>query len=135
MIYQGLRDRLLVWYSHCEVQMQQIENGTTTEPLQMLNQLQEEIHNLDGMRAEIFHVGQALVQQGTCDIQPDLDDYLRVENETMLKLAQMRISFAQQPPESTSTPALNGKLYLSVRIILSKKVVLIQFKTCGIQSS
>merc|ERR1740128_684961 len=101
MIYQGLRDRLLVWYSHCEVQMQQIENGTTTEPLQMLNQLQEEIHNLDGMRAEIFHMGQALVQQGTSDIQPDLDDFLRVENVTMLKLAQMRISFAQQPPEST----------------------------------
>jgi len=81
----------------------------TTEPFQALNKLQDELHDLAGLRTEIFQLGQTLIQQGTTDIQQDFDEYLRIENETMLKLAQMRISFAQQP-EPTSTSALNGSL-------------------------
>lgn len=101
-----------MWYSHCEVQMEQIEKDSsrmTTEPFQALNKLQDELHDLAGLRTEIFQLGQTLIQQGTTDIQQDFDEYLRIENETMLKLAQMRISFAQQP-EPTSTSALNGSL-------------------------
>ena len=110
MYFQGLRDRLLVWFSHCEVLMRQIEDdalATTTQTLQKLNRLQEELDDLNSLRTEIFQLGQTLAQQGTTDIKQDLDEYLQVENATMFKLAQLRMSFTQQP-EARSTPALNG---------------------------
>ena len=98
-----------------------IENDPSMEAgasLELLNQLQEELHRLEELRASCRELGRSLVQEGINDIERDLNDYLRVEDETMMKLAQMRISIAQQA-KATSSPAAAGTFILFSYSILN----------------
>ena len=98
-LMQALRDRLLVWFSHCEVQLQQAENVSSDleAPWEILNLLQEELEQLECPRNEIRDMARNLIdQQKSSDMQRHLDDYIRVETDIMLKLAQMRLQTARK---------------------------------------
>lgn len=96
----------MVWCSHCEVQVQQIENDTIsgeTDPVDMLNRLNEDLQVLSNARDEIRELGRALIRQGTADMQPQLDEYLKTEDDVLLKLAQMQVRIAQKDQERQNT--------------------------------
>jgi hypothetical protein len=99
---QGLRDRLLVWCSHCEVQIQQLESNALSgesDPAEVLRQLAEDLQVLENARAEIRELGRALVKQGTADMRSQLDDYLQTEDVVLLKMAQMQVRLAEKEQE------------------------------------
>ena len=67
----------MVWCSHCEVQVQQIENNALTgetDAVEVLRQLSEDLQVLENARAEIRELGRALIKQGTVDMQPQLEE-------------------------------------------------------------
>lgn len=104
---QGLKNRMMVWCSHCELQLQQIESNVLPEdatPSSVLNSLKEELEGLEKVRAEIRELGRTLVQQGVPEMQAQLDDYLRTEDEVLLKLAQMQVRQAQKEQDRLSLP-------------------------------
>ena len=51
---------------------------------------------MEGSRTETRQLGRNLIHQGMTGLQEDLDKYLEIENETMLKLARMQIQIAQK---------------------------------------
>ena len=67
-----------------------------TDPTETLNLLKEELQFLENARAEIRELGKALVKQGTTDMQPQLDEYLQIEDDVLLRLAQMQVRLAQK---------------------------------------
>ena len=88
-----------MWSSHCEVELQRLENNALPEdatPLDVLSHLKEELDGLESARAEIRDLGRALVQQRVPDVQQQLDDYLKIEDEVLLRLAQMQVRYAQK---------------------------------------
>ena len=88
------------------MQVQQLENDLSSEecdPLETLNQLQEELHVLENARAEIRELGRNLVQQGTSDMEVQLNDYIQNEDEVLLKLAQMQVRLAQREQDRQKT--------------------------------
>jgi hypothetical protein len=92
----------LVWCSHCEVQVQQIENNALTgetDAVEVLRQLSEDLQVLENARAEIRELGRSLINQGTADVQPQLEEYLQIEDEVLLKMAQMQVRLAQKEQE------------------------------------
>jgi len=96
-----LRDRLLVWCSYCEVQVQQVENESLPEevdPSTLLDQLKEELHVLDSARTELRELGKALIP-GSSEVQSLFQDYMKIEDEVLLKLAQMQVRMAQREPD------------------------------------
>lgn len=101
-LLQGLRDRLLVWCSHCEVQIQQLESNALSgesDPVEVLRQLAEDLQVLENARAEIRELGRTLVKQGTADMQSQLNDYLQTEDVVLLKMAQMQVRLAEREQE------------------------------------
>lgn len=97
-----MRDRLLVWCSHCEVQVEQLENDASTGEVdreEIVNRLKDDLQALDNARSEIRELGRSLIAQGTADIQPQLNDYLQIEDDVLLKLAQMQVRLAQRDQE------------------------------------
>lgn len=71
-------------------------NSGETDPVVTLNQLKEELHVLENARDEIRELGRALIKQGTADMQPQLDEYLQIEDDVLLKLAQIQVRLAQK---------------------------------------
>lgn len=106
-----MRDRLLVWCSHCEVQVQQLESNTLSgesDPAEVLRQLAEDLQVLENARAEIRELGRALVKQGTADMQSQLDDYLKTEDVVLLKMAQMQVRLAEKDQERQMATVMAG---------------------------
>ena len=108
--FQGLRDRLLVWCSYCEVQVQQIESESLAEevdPLTVLNQLKEELHVLDNARTELRDLGRTLIQQqGSTEVETLLQDYKKTEDQVLLKLAQIQVRMAQKEQETLNASSI-----------------------------
>jgi hypothetical protein len=64
-LMQALCDRLLVWFSHREVQLQQAENVSSDleAPWEILNLLHEELEQLECPRNEIRDLARNLIDQ------------------------------------------------------------------------
>lgn len=88
------------------MQVQQIEsdvNSGEIDPIETLNQLKEELHVLENARDEIRELGRALIKQGTADMQPQLEEYLQIEDDVLLKLAQIQVRLAQKDQDRQTT--------------------------------
>ena len=98
MHFQALRDRLLLWFSHCEMEMTKLQSETIglEESLGILDVLHEELEEMDSPRGEIRDLGRSLVEQGALDLQSLLDCYLIQEKEILLKLASLRVISSQK---------------------------------------
>lgn len=102
-----MRDRLLVWCSHCEVQLQQIENNSLPEessPADVVIQLKEELDTLENAREELRELGRSLVLQGAAGIESELEMYLATEDAVLLRLAQMQVRLAQKEQDRLDVP-------------------------------
>ena len=102
--WQGLRDRLLVWFAHCEVQLQHVGNCSGADlpaAWQILNRLQEELESLENARADVRHLARPLIagDQRLADIRAEFDDYLQTETDVLVKLAQTRLHAARREQE------------------------------------
>ncbi len=75
-------------------------------PIEVLIQLKSELEALDGARVEIRDLGRTLIQQGSTDMKVQLDEYLRNEDDVLLRLAQMQVRMAQKEQERPSDLAI-----------------------------
>lgn len=117
-----MRDRLLVWCSHCEVQVQQLVNDTSSAEIdheQIVNRLKEDLQALDNARSEIRELGRSLISQGTADIEPQLNEYLHIEDDVLLKLAQMQVRLAQRDRDRQTDDAHPAALLAAGNVSLS----------------
>ncbi len=77
-----------------------------TDPTEALNSLKEELQVLENARTEIRELGKALIKQGTADMQPQLDEYLQIEDDVLLRLAQMQVRLAQKEQDRQANSSL-----------------------------
>lgn len=111
---QGLRDRLLVWCSHCEVQLQQIESDAVgTDPWDVLKKLNEELDLLDENRTEIRDLARSLIENGVDEMRASLEEYLNVEDGVLSKLSQAQIRLAQRELDRQSSVRQLGQASLT----------------------
>lgn len=97
---------MLVWCSHCEVQLQQMDGGSLSaesDPWDVLKTLKDELDLLESNRTEIRELGRSLVSQGVDEMADNLAEYLRIEDGVLLKLAQMQVKLAQKELDRQNT--------------------------------
>ena len=109
-----MRDRLLVWCSHCEVQLEQIESdGVESDPWDVLKKLKDELDLLEENRSEIRELARSLIENGVDEMKECLDEYVKVEDSVIEKLSQMQIRLAQRELDRQSSVQVVGRANLT----------------------